>query len=97
MRFISNAIQLGTFTLAKQDFEIAGLKVYPNPVVNGNLYITSDSSNAKQVSVFDVLGKLVIKATVTNQPLNVAALNSGIYMVKITENGKTATRKLAIK
>lgn len=95
--FISNAIQLGTFTLAKQAFDIAGLKVYPNPVTNGNLFITSNSDEAKQVVIFDVLGKQVAKATVTNQPVNVAALSGGVYMIKITENGKTATRKLVIR
>jgi len=95
--FISNAISLGTFTLAKQNFDIAGLKVYPNPVTNGNLFITSDSNDVKSVTIFDVLGKQVVKTTVTNQPVNVAALNSGVYMVKITEAGKTATRKLVIK
>jgi type IX secretion system substrate protein len=95
--FISNAIGLGSFTLANQKFEIAGLKVYPNPVTNGNLFITSDTNNTKQVTVYDVLGKQVVKTTVTNQPVNVSALNSGVYIVKITEDGKTATRKLVIK
>jgi hypothetical protein len=95
--FIANAIGLGAFTLAKQDFDIAGLKVYPNPVTGGNLFITSDSNDAKQVTIFDVLGKQVVKTTVTNQPVNVASLSSGIYMVKISEAGKTATRKLVIK
>ena len=95
--FISNAIGLGSFVLANQEFAIAGLKVYPNPVTNGNLFITSDSNTAKQVVVYDILGKQVINATVTNQPLNVSNLNSGVYMVKITESGKTATRKLVIQ
>lgn len=95
--FISNAISLGTFALAKQNFDIAGLKVYPNPVTAGNLFVTSDSNDAKQVTIFDVLGKPVVKATVTSQPINVAALSGGVYMVKITEAGKTATRKLVIR
>lgn len=95
--FISNAISLGTFALAKQNFDIAGLKVYPNPVTAGNLFVTSDSNDAKQVTIFDVLGKPVVKTTVTNQPINVAALSSGVYMVKISEAGKTATRKLVIR
>lgn len=90
-------VPFGTFTLARQDFSIAGLKVFPNPVTNGNLFITSDSNEAKQVVIFDVLGKQVVKTTVTNQAVNVSALNSGVYMVKITEEGKTATRKLVIK
>lgn len=76
---------------------ISGLKVYPNPVVNGNLYITSNSNESKEVAVFDVLGKQVMKTTVTNQAVNVASLKGGIYIVKITEDGKTATRKLVIR
>jgi hypothetical protein len=83
--------------LAVKQNSISGLKVYPNPVTNGNLFITTDSNTAKQVVVYDILGKQVINATVTNQPLNVSNLNAGVYMVKITESGKTATRKLVIQ
>jgi hypothetical protein len=76
---------------------ISGLSVYPNPVVNGNLFVTSESEATKAVTIFDVLGKVVLKTTVNGQPINVSALNSGVYIVKITEEGKTATRKLVIK
>lgn len=83
--------------LGTKSFGISGLKVYPNPVTNGVLYISSDNASAKQVSVFDVLGKQVVNTTVSNQPLNVSNLKTGVYIVKITEEGKTATRKLVIK
>jgi hypothetical protein len=76
---------------------IAGLNVYPNPVKNGNLYITSNSSDAKLVSIFDVLGKQVVKASTTNNVVNVAKLKGGVYILQITENEKTATRKLIIE
>jgi hypothetical protein len=82
---------------AKQN-SISGLNVYPNPVVNGNLFITSSNAAAtKSVAIFDVLGKQVIKTTVYNQLVNVSKLISGVYILKITEEGKTATRKLVIK
>ena len=90
-------VTFGQGLLAVQQNTISGLKVYPNPVTNGNLFITSDSNTAKQVVVYDILGKQIINATVTNQPLNVSNLNAGVYMVKITESGKTATRKLVIQ
>lgn len=77
--------------------EITGLSVYPNPVTNGNLFITSNTSNAKSVAVFDVLGKQVVKKTITNNVVNVSNLKGGVYIIKITENEKTATRKLIIK
>lgn len=95
--FLSTAINLGSFTLGTQSFDIAGLKVYPNPVTDGNLYITSDSNNTKSVAIFDVLGKQVVNTTVNNQAVNVSNLNAGVYIVKITEAGKTATKKLVIE
>lgn len=88
---------LNVCSLSTNQNAISGLSVYPNPVVNGNLFITSDSAAPKSVQIFDVLGKVVVKATVENQPINVSALNAGVYIVKITEEGKTATRKLVIK
>jgi hypothetical protein len=93
---IDNVV-FGQGTLGVQENEIAGLQVYPNPVTNGILNITTDNNDTKSVILFDVLGKQVINTTVTDQPINVASLNRGVYFVKITEAGKTATRKLVIK
>lgn len=93
---IDNATFSGTTLSVKQN-SIAGLNVYPNPVVNGKLYITTDSNATKSVSIFDVLGKQVLKTNVSNQVLNVSNLSKGVYVIKITEEGQTSTRKLVIK
>ena len=76
---------------------ISGLNVYPNPVTDGILKITSDSSNAKTVAVYDILGKQVINTKTSNNAVNVANLKGGAYIIKITEDGKTDTRKLIIQ
>lgn len=76
---------------------IKGLSMYPNPVKNGNLYITSNSSEAKTVGVYDILGKQVLNAKTSNNAVNVSSLKGGAYIVKITEDGKTDTRKLIIE
>jgi hypothetical protein len=49
------------------------------------------------VSIFDVLGKQVVKATTTNNVVNVSKLKGGVYILQITENEKTATKKLIIE
>ena len=77
--------------------EISGLNMYPNPVKNGNLYITSNSSEAKSVEIYDILGKQVLNAKVSNNTVNVSNLKGGAYIVKINEENKTATRKLIIE
>lgn len=80
-----------------QNNTIAGLRMYPNPVSNGTLFIETSANAEKTVTVFDVLGKQVLNTTTSNNAINVAGLNSGVYIVNITEEGKTASRKLVIK
>ncbi|HRB70491.1 MAG TPA: T9SS type A sorting domain-containing protein [Flavobacterium sp.] len=96
---MDNVVVSGTVATASlTDNAIAGLKVYPNPVSGNNFYISSDASAIKSVAVYDVLGKQVINTQVENEAaINVSNLNAGVYIVKITEEGKTATRKLVIK
>ncbi|WP_395061357.1 T9SS type A sorting domain-containing protein [Flavobacterium sp.] len=76
---------------------ISGLKVYPNPVSNGTLFIETSANAEKTVTIFDVMGKQVLNTTSTSNEINVASIKGGIYLVKITEEGKTATRKLVIE
>lgn len=84
-------------TLSRNSFDaISGLNIYPNPAKN-TLNITSDSFETKTVAIYNVLGVQVLSTTVTNAPINIAALSKGVYVVKVTEEGKTATRKLVIE
>jgi hypothetical protein len=83
-----------TFGVAKNDID--GLNVYPNPVKNGKLFISSNSGDAKTVGVYDILGKQVLLKEVTSGQVDVSGLNKGVYVLKITEAGKTSTRKIVI-
>lgn len=83
--------------LSVKQNSIAGLNIYPNPVSNGTLYITSASNNEKSIAVYDILGKEVLNTTTSNNTVNVSNLTRGAYIVKITEDGKTNSRKLIIE
>ncbi|MNJ97982.1 hypothetical protein D3C87_157400 [compost metagenome] len=76
---------------------IAGLKMYPNPISENILNITSDINGTKAITIYDVVGKQVINTTVNDGIVNISDLTTGIYIVKITEEGKTSTRKLVRK
>lgn len=85
-------------TLSNNEFTIAnGFKVYPNPTSLGYVNIASANSEAISVTVFDILGKQVINQTLNNNRLNVSALNSGVYIMKVTQNNASVTKKLIIK
>jgi hypothetical protein len=84
--------------LSSNSFDnINGLTVYPNPLSGNTLYLTSTANAAMSIEVYDLLGKEVLKANVVNNAVNVAKLTPGVYVVKVTEEGKTATRKLVIQ
>lgn len=76
---------------------IDGFKMYPNPSNGNTLYFTTVANAELDVQVYDMLGKQVINSKVSNNALNISGLNQGIYIVKITEEGKTATRKLVVR
>jgi Secretion system C-terminal sorting domain len=80
------------------DNAIAGLKIYPNPNTGNTLYVTSDVIGDKSVIIFDVLGKQILTVSnVTDNGINIGNLKAGIYMVKVTQDGKSATRKLVVQ
>lgn len=81
----------------QQDTTIDGLSFYPNPVSNGRIYVSSKSGLDKDISIFDVLGKLVFQTTISSKDLNVSALSPGVYIIKFKEGDATATRKLIVK
>lgn len=95
---LQTIVGLGSYTLSNKSFDaIAGLSLFPNPVSGNVLNITSAANLDMNVVIFDVLGKQVINTKVTNNTVNVSNLNAGVYIVKVTEDGKTATRKLVVK
>ena len=70
--------------------------IYPNPA-NNFVNITSQFSGNKNVAVYDVLGKQVINTTISSDRLDISNLTSGIYMLNITQNGVSSTKKLVVR
>lgn len=88
----------GATVLSTSSFNsIAGLRIYPNPVSNGTLFIETAANAEKTVTIYDVLGKKVLSTATSDTAINVSALHTGVYIVNITEEGKTASRKLVIR
>lgn len=76
---------------------IEDLTIYPNPVSNGKIYITTKQNLSKDIEIFDVLGKKIYSTSLFGKELNVSKLTPGIYILKIKENNSSATRKLVVR
>lgn len=76
---------------------IEDLTIYPNPVSNGKIYITTKLNLSKEIEIFDVLGKKIYSTSLFGKELNISKLTPGIYILKIKENNSSATRKLVVR
>jgi len=88
---------LADITLTTGQFSLSEFSISPNPAKRNFVNITSTGSGAIQANVFDILGKQVINATVANGRLDVSPLNTGVYIVKLTQGAATTTKKLIIQ
>lgn len=93
---------IGTYTnttASVRNNSIEGFTTYPNPVLGSQFTITSNSTDRKEISIFNVIGKKVLSSTISGvkADVDVSSISSGLYILKVTEGNKTATSKLVIK
>ena len=77
--------------------DIDGFKLYPNPATNGKVYISTTANAPKKILIFDVLGTQVLQTTILGTELDLSKLDAGVYLLRVIENNKVATRKLILK
>jgi hypothetical protein len=87
----------GLSVKAQSSSGIVGLSVYPNPVNDGRVYISSNNNTDKEILIYDLLGKKVLQTVISNKELNISNLNPGVYIIRISEENQSATRKLIVK
>lgn len=81
----------------KSEGDIDGFTLYPNPVTHGKVYITTERNAPKRILIFDVFGTRVMETTILGKELNLTDLDAGVYLVRVFEADKVATRKLIVK
>ncbi|WP_159949199.1 lamin tail domain-containing protein [Polaribacter septentrionalilitoris] len=87
------------FVLSLDRNSILGFATYPNPITSKSFTISSSSSDLKEISIFNVIGKKVFATSFSGvkKDIDVSSINAGVYILKVTEAGKTATKKLVIR
>jgi blue copper oxidase len=79
--------------------ETSSFQVYPNPAEEFVLFSTGPGIGKRSVRLYDQCGRLVAstESNERNLKLSVNDLASGFYFAEINTEGKTVTRKLAIR
>lgn len=88
---------LSDITLDSKSFELNSFKMYPNPTSLGYVKLLSKSNAPMTVSVFDLLGKQVLHKAVKNNTLDVSGLKTGLYLMKVSQDNASITKKLVVQ
>ncbi|HZJ19052.1 MAG TPA: T9SS type A sorting domain-containing protein [Pricia sp.] len=76
--------------------DIDGFKLYPNPATEGKVFISTSENSPKQISIYDVLGTQVLETSISGNELLISELDAGVYVLRVYQNNKMATRKLIV-
>ncbi|WP_428232904.1 S8 family serine peptidase [Flavobacterium sp.] len=76
---------------------IEGFVLYPNPVTEDKVYIETASGSSKNILISDMSGKKLLSIQTNKNELNVSGLSTGVYIIKVEQDGNNAIQKLIIK
>ena len=80
---------------------VASLSIYPNPAVS-ETYVTIENAGLNEISVYDMQGRMVSTmncvASVGEQVrLSTETMTTGVYFVRVSNDGAVRTAKLVVK
>jgi hypothetical protein len=68
--------------------------LYPNPATNNVTIELTDKNAVAELTVLDLFGKVVYTSTITGSTtMDVSELTSGVYMVRLNNNGQTSSTR----
>lgn len=81
--------------LSAMDNHIETFSVYPNPAQDW-INISTTSPQPVQIEIYNLLGKRIAMESTTGR-MDISNLNTGVYLLKMSQNGKTQTKKLVVE
>ena len=82
-------------TLSVSEFELANIKVYPNPFVDTIQIESEVTLNA--IQLMDILGKSIPVRMQSDMTIDMSSLNSGVYFLRLKSDSATQVIRLLKK
>lgn len=84
-------------TLSVERANATVFSIFPNPA-KGTVTISSNLEENTRLGIYDITGKLMHSNTISfgNNRLNIGALSSGVYLMRVSTSTKTVTKKLIV-
>ncbi len=98
--YLEGVLRQETLSIGQVSNVLESIKVFPNPITNGNEINVAFSKNISgHIYIYDITGKIVLSeeiAQATTKQINISSLNNGIYMLQIVAENASNTRKIVV-
>src|SRR5690606_2115403 len=92
--FTLNGFSQTNDLVLKSTLEIEELAIFPNPVSQGKVYISSKNNATKQIEIYNVLSMNIYINKLFKEEVNVVKHIANVYIIKKTKNHVSSIRKL---
>ena len=85
-------------TASQNEFFSQQVRLYPNPLTSGPLFITLPNNAQANIRLNDLQGRSIWQGAVSENGLvELPGLPSGLYLIHIEQQGKVATKRLVLR
>ncbi|OUS01916.1 hypothetical protein A9Q86_04500 [Flavobacteriales bacterium 33_180_T64] len=91
----NRGITMQSLTLSQPEFEISDFQITPNPASSNFTVNLPTFTNDVTIQVYDVLGKKILnkKLSSVSSNIDVSKWNNGVYLVRISTENATHTKR----
>lgn len=83
--------------LSNDTIDSVDFNIYPNPNSTDKLFINTSNGQPVNITVYSTLGQQIINVQNVTRELNISSLDAGLYIVRISQDEVSQTRKLIVK
>ncbi|PQV51370.1 poly(beta-D-mannuronate) lyase [Jejuia pallidilutea] len=95
IEFFGTASALSINDMSKED-----IKLFPNPVRNGMLYLSKTNNNLDKLTIYNISGKAILtknlNARLSKETIDVSSISEGFYFVEIVKGSSKHISKIII-
>jgi poly(beta-D-mannuronate) lyase len=95
IEFFGTASALSINDISKED-----IKLFPNPVRNGMLYLSKTNNNLDKLTIYNISGKAILtknlNARLSKETIDVSSISEGFYFVEIVKGSSKHISKIII-
>ena len=92
------SLSSGQSNSSKQN-AVVEFRAFPNPVSQGVFTITTADIKKKEVVIYSLLGKVVLRLTFSERKkqFDVSQISQGVYLIQVNQGNKKSSKKLIIR